>query len=185
MSEKIPRLLTVRQTAKTGIMSDHAIRIKLKEGWIPDIGNLKAMELCKSLADDLLSYAVTVPDERQRSAYIEYCRKWQLRRNRETILKDAQGIYPIAMAEFDCDPNVFNCLNGTLFLETMVFREHNSDDRLTKIAGVAYDPEARCVRWDSFIYEIMSGDQGNARFLQKGFGYSVSGDTRYECIFFL
>jgi putative DNA primase/helicase len=56
--------------------------------WIPDIGNLKVMEMCKSLANQLLTYALTIQDEHQRKAYIDYCRKWQSRRYRETVLKD-------------------------------------------------------------------------------------------------
>ncbi len=31
----------------------------------------------------------------------------------------------------------------------------------------------------------MSGDEEKAKFLQKAFGYSISGDTRYECLFVL
>lgn len=153
--------------------------------WVPDVGNLKTMELCKSMADDLLRYALGIHDERLRNDYIDYCRKWQLRRFRETVLKDAQSVYPISMAEFDQDPLVFNCANGTLFLKTMEFRPHNSEDKLTKISGVDYLPEIRSERWESFIHEIMSDDADKARFLQKAFGYGISGDTRYECLFIL
>lgn len=153
--------------------------------WTPDIGALKAMELCKELADGLLLYAVSIEDERQRSAYIDHCRKWQARRNRETILKDAQGIYPISMDEFDAAPYLFNTSNGTLNLRTMEFQPHNAEDRLTKISGVKYDSEAKCERFEQFIREIMSGDEGKARFLQKSLGYAISGDTRYECLFIL
>jgi putative DNA primase/helicase len=84
--------------------------------WIPDVGNLKVMEMCKSLANQLLTYALTIQDEHQRKAYIDYCRKWQSRRYRETVLKDAQSVYPISMAEFDQGPLMLNCANGTLFL---------------------------------------------------------------------
>ncbi|WP_341302430.1 phage/plasmid primase, P4 family [Lysinibacillus sp. FSL H8-0500] len=153
--------------------------------WTPDIGNLKVMEMCKSLANQLLTYALTIPDEHQRKAYIDYCRKWQLRRYRETVLKDAQSVYPISMAEFDQDPFVLNCANGTLFLTSMDFRPHNSEDRLTRISGVKYEPEAKSERWDAFIHEIMSGDEEKAKFLQKAFGYGISGDTRFECLFVL
>ena len=153
--------------------------------WTPDIGNLKVMEMCKSLANQLLTYALTIQDEHQRKAYIDYCRKWQLRRYRETVLKDAQSVYPISMAEFDQDPLVLNCTNGTLFLKSMDFRPHNNEDRLTKISSVKYDPEAKSERWDAFIREIMSGDEEKAKFLQKAFGYGISGDTRYECLFVL
>ena len=153
--------------------------------WVPDVGNLKAMEFCKSLANQLLIYAVSIKDENRRNDYIDYCRKWQVRRYRETVLKDAQSVYPIAMAEFDQDPFVFNCANGTLFLKTMEFKPHSSEDKLTKISGVKYDPVATSPRWEAFIHEIMGGDHEKARFLQKALGYGISGDTSYECLFIL
>ncbi|HEX3037797.1 MAG TPA: phage/plasmid primase, P4 family [Oscillospiraceae bacterium] len=151
--------------------------------WVPDTGGLKVMALCKKIADKLLAYAVTISDERLRNTYIEHCRKWQLRRNRETILKDSQDVYPICMEEFDNDPHIFNCANGTLYLKTMEFKPHNSEDKLTKISKVKYDPDARCERFIDFISETMSNDKEKARFLQKILGYGISGDTRYECLF--
>ena len=62
--------------------------------WEPDIGGLKAMELCKKLANALMVYAFNISDEQQRKDYIDRCKKWQARRTRETILKDAQGCVP-------------------------------------------------------------------------------------------
>lgn len=153
--------------------------------WKPDMGNLKVMELCKELADSLLVHAVQIQDERQRNAFIDYCRRWQQRKYREIVLKDAQGIYPIAMSDFDRDPFSFNCANGTLHLDTMEFKPHASEDRLTKISPVKYDPAARCERFEGFVQEITSGDADKARFLQKALGYGISGDTRYECLFVL
>ena len=151
--------------------------------WAPDTGNLRAMELCKSLANQLIIYATSIKDEHQRNAYIGYCRKWQLRRNRETVLKDAQSVYPITMADFDKNPYVFNCSNGTLFLKNMEFKPHNSEDKLTKISNVVYDPAAKSLRWDTFVDEIMSGDQEKAMFLQMALGYGISGDISHECLF--
>ena len=37
--------------------------------WEPDSGNLRAMELCKDLADALAVYALSIQDEKQRVAY--------------------------------------------------------------------------------------------------------------------
>lgn len=80
---------------------------------------------------------------------------------------------------------VFNCLNGTLNLETGVFAPHKADDMLSKLAGVNYDPEAKADRWERFIGEVMEGNQDNAAFLQKALGYALTGDTRHECFFIL
>lgn len=153
--------------------------------WSPDVGSLLTMEMCKDLADNLMVYALTIQNERQRQEYLKYCSKWQTRRTREIILKDAQSIHPISIQEFDSDPYVFNCRNGTLHLDTMAFTPHNSEDRLTKISPADYDPNAQCDRFLSFVNEITSGDAEKARFLQKALGYGMSGDTRYECLFIL
>ena len=153
--------------------------------WEPDIAGLKAMELCKKLANELMVYAFHISDEQLRKEYIDRCKKWQTRRTRETILKDAQGVYPIPMEAFDSDPFLFNCQNGTMHLKNMTFRPHDPEDKLTKISDVVYDPSARCERFDAFVDEIMSGDQARARFLQRALGYALSGDTRFECLFIL
>ena len=153
--------------------------------WSADVGSLRAMELCKELADEIVRYALTIADEQKKQEYLKYCSKWQSRRVRETILKDAQGIHPIAMREFDSDPYIFNCKNGTLHLRSMVFTEHTPTDKLTKISDVEYNPGAKCERFVSFVDEISSGDRGKAKFLQKALGYGICGDTRYECLFIL
>jgi putative DNA primase/helicase len=153
--------------------------------WSSDTGSIQTMELCKQLADQLMLYALRIQDERQRNAYIDYCRKWQQRRYRETILKDAQGVYPITMAEFDRDPYLFNCQNGTLHLNTLEFTPHRAEDHLTKQSPVTYDPAAHSDRFLTFVEQIMSGDAEKSCFLQKAMGYGLSGDTRYECLFIL
>lgn len=61
-------------------------------------------------------------------------------------------------------------------------REHKSSDKLTKISNIIYDPHAHNDRWDKFISEIMSGYKGKERFLQKLFGYGLTGNTRHECM---
>lgn len=62
--------------------------------WSTDVGSLKAMEYCKELADAMLIYALSIQDEQKRQEFLKYCGKWQTRRVRDTILRDAQGIYP-------------------------------------------------------------------------------------------
>lgn len=154
--------------------------------WIPDEGNLRAMELCKDLADALLKYALQISNEDIRTNFLKSTvQKWQKRAFRETYLKEAQSIYPVYMSEFDTNKYLFNCSNGTLDLSTMEFKEHNPADRITKLTQVVYDPSADSIRFKEFIDEIMSGDADKASYLQKALGYAISGDTRFECMFFL
>ena len=55
MTENVPRMMTVRQVARTGLLSEHALRLMLKAGKLPAIfvGN-KALitydRLCEQLS---------------------------------------------------------------------------------------------------------------------------------------
>lgn len=86
--------------------------------WEPDTGNLHAMELCKKLADQLAIYALSLPEGALRDAYRKFVEKWQARKNRETILKDAASVRHVSLEVFDKEPYLFNCENGTLNLRT-------------------------------------------------------------------
>ena len=154
--------------------------------WVVDIGGTKVMNLCKCAAGALMMYATFhITDETVKNGYIKHISKWQQRKYRETILKDAETVASISVADFDRNPYLFNCLNGTLDLRTLAFREHNSNDFITKAAAVSYVPEARCERWERFISEITCGDAELARYIQKALGYALSGETKHECFFIL
>ena len=150
--------------------------------WTQDIGGLKAMKFCMNLANLLHMYALKIEDEHKRKIYMDYSKKWQSHNYRVNILKDAQVYHPISISEFDNDPYIFNCKNGTLDVRKRTCLEHNSSDKLTKISGVIFNPKAHSDRWDNFILEIMSEDKEKAKFLQKIFGYGLTGDTRHECM---
>jgi len=153
--------------------------------WKPDAGNLRAMELCKKLADGLVIYALGLPDGDTRDAYRKYVERWQVRRNRETILKDAASVHPVMMADFDKAPHLYNCRNGTLDLQTGEFRPHSPADMLTQLAGVSYDPDARSPLWEKCVADAMQGDVEKSAYLQKSFGYGLTGEAQEECLFLL
>ena len=153
--------------------------------WQADIGALKVAELAKELADKLYAFALTIMEEDARKNYIERIRKLQLRKNRDTMIKDARSVYPLSMKAFDSDRYLFNCQNGTLDLRTMEFHNHDPQEFHTKVSQVVYDPDASCPRWVSFIDEVMSGDKERSVYLQKALGYALTADTRMECLFIL
>ena len=151
--------------------------------WVEDMGGLKVMALCKEFANALRQYSKTIADVNTKEIYVAHCKKWQRRSGRDTILKDAYDLCPASINDFDSNQYILNCRNGTLHLDTMVFTEHRSEDMLTKMCPVNYDPHAKCERFERFISEIMSGDVEKAKYLQKALGYALSGMTHYECMF--
>lgn len=76
---------------------------------------------------------------------------------------------------FDDHPHLFNCANGTLDLETGVFREASRDDYLTCASPVAYDPNATCPLFNTFISQLWPQDPLIQPFIQRYLGYCLSG----------
>ena len=160
------------------------------QAWRADLGGLRAMEKCKELAMLLFLLTAEITDVALRDICIKRSSHWHNRNVRETILKDASSVYSLRMVDFDHNPYLYNCLNGTLDLRSGAFREHCAADLLTMTSGVHYDPQARCKRWERFMDEIMSAPDtdaaaSKAAYLQKAFGYALTGNTRYECLFIL
>ncbi len=102
----------------------------------------------------------------------------------EELAKSAAGI-AADISEFDRDPWLFNCQNGTIDLRSGEFCEHRQTDMITKISTVAYDAKADCPLWKSFLSDIMLGSEENIAFLQRAIGYSLTGSTSEHCLFIL
>jgi P4 family phage/plasmid primase-like protien len=152
--------------------------------WKHDPAALEAGERAKRLADALHVYLMQVPDTMRGQLYKGWG-TWQRRSARDTILKDAAGVYPVALAGFDTNPYLLNVSNGTLNLATGKLQPHSCDDLITRLAPVTYDPQASFPRWEQFIDEVMGGDMKTARCLQQCLGYALAGSTHLEKMFIL
>ena len=154
--------------------------------WHPDIGGVKVAGQAKKFCNYLLMTCTRlIEDDDRRSAWIDFVVKRKRKYSRDTMIADAISVWPVYIKDFDKDPYLFNCQNGTMDLRTFTIHKHNPDDFLSKISGVVYDERAHCPRWELFIGEIMQGDAETARFLQKALGYTLAGDTSEECFFIL
>ena len=91
----------------------------------------------------------------------------------------------VRAAVFDCDPWLLNCANGTLDLCRGELRAHDPHDLITKIVPVAYDPKCRSDLWEQVLDEATGGDHDLQRFLQRAFGYALTGATADEVFFVL
>ncbi len=86
---------------------------------------------------------------------------------------------------FDTGPWLLNCANGTVDLRTGTLRPHRREDLLTRICPVEYDREARSEQWERFLTSATEGNRDLAEFLARAVGYTLSGSTREEVLFFV
>jgi putative DNA primase/helicase len=90
----------------------------------------------------------------------------------------------LKLKELDAHPTWLNTPSGTLDLDTMQMHPHQFSDLITKIAGVPYDPNAKCPRWESFLDEVVPDIEVRA-FLQRSAGLALTDITREQCLWFL
>ncbi|MFA5111472.1 MAG: phage/plasmid primase, P4 family, partial [Desulfobaccales bacterium] len=117
--------------------------------------------------------------------------KWALRSEAENRLgamidlaRSEPGI-PVLPEDLDADPWLLAVANGALDLRQGSVRPAAPADLLTRLAPVAYDPAAQAPTWERFLADVMDGDREMISFLQRAIGYSLTGDTREQVIFFL
>lgn len=90
-----------------------------------------------------------------------------------------------SVAVFDADPDLLNCRNGVLDLRTGTLTPHSPEQRFTYCLPVAYDAGADMAPWSSFVLDALGRDEEAARYFQQCAGYSLTGHTRDEKMFYL
>ncbi len=95
-----------------------------------------------------------------------------------SVARSTASIAHDAQATSDADPWLLNVANGTIDLRTGELREHQRRDFITKLAPVAYEPDAKAPTWDAFLARAMGGSDELAGFLQRMIGYALTGDVR-------
>jgi putative DNA primase/helicase len=86
---------------------------------------------------------------------------------------------------FDQSPDHLNVRNGVLDLRTGTLLPHRPHQRFTYCLPVAYAPDAGTTAWRQFLRQVVGGGEEVVAFLQTAVGYSVTGHTREEKLFYL
>ena len=124
-------------------------------------------------------------DKDRRKALVSYALKCESQNKIRAMMELAKtepGI-PILPEQMDLDPWLLNVANGTIDLRTGDLRPHNPKDYITKLAPVPYLPETECPSWKSHISTVMAGNAAMIQFLQKAYGYSLTGITDERVLF--
>jgi putative DNA primase/helicase len=104
-----------------------------------------------------------------------------------SLLRSVETLSRIAVTipdgEWDADPDVLVCANGTLHIPTGELRDHDPENHATSAVPYEYDPSAEAPTWERFLREVTGEDV--APFLQEFAGYALTTDTSHELALWL
>ena len=155
-----------------------------KRCWAPDeTGELE--RLAKMVLDEAILEALLESEQKTRERrVVGFVKCMRENRIKPTIdLARSESGVPVKASELDADQWLLNVGNGTVDTRTGELREHRQADLLTKLAGTDYEQAAECPRFLAFMDRIFAGNQDLISFVQRSFGYALTGSTRERVIF--
>jgi len=141
----------------------------------------------KQTARTIAAEAVEMEDAKQYETHLKFAAASQSESKRRSMINLAsseEGI-PVLPDHLDADPWLLTCRNGTIDLRTGQPRQHQRRDLITKYSPVEYDGAANCPIFTRFLDQITAGNTELQQFIQRSFGYSLTGDTREQVLFIL
>lgn len=152
---------------------------------IDDIGQI--IELAKQTARGIFTELVDAESPKRETALFKWARQSQGADRLRAMLFLTQSEPGIArhLAEFDADTMLLNVRNGTIDLRTGILRPHRREDLLSKITDIEYQPDADFKQWDAFLMKVLDSRPEVVRFLQRAVGYTLTGSTAAQVLFFL
>lgn len=101
----------------------------------------------------------------------------------KSLLEMAEGKLGIAADKFDTNPYLLNFENGTLDVRTGSLTPHDRRHLITRIVHCNYNPAAKCPRFLDLLAWVMEGAPEMVGYLQRAFGYSLTGSTQDKVFF--
>lgn len=120
-----------------------------------------------------------VPGEEDEKAAKEARGKF-IKRSRQnagktSALNEIKKLIPVTPDEFDTELNTVNTPSGYVDLSNGELHETTYKDMFTKITAAEYSPTAEAPRWQEFLQQIFQADETLIKFVQKLFGYTLTG----------
>lgn len=146
----------------------------------------KILLKAKSTVRGIVGEASSVEDERDRKSILKWAHQSEFRSRITSMIHFAAPEAAITPDRFDTDPWLLNVNNGTVDLKTGELLEHNREHLITKLAPVDYHGStySKDSPWIKFLERILP-DEEVRDFVQRAVGYSLTGNTGEEVMFFL
>ncbi|MDR3438966.1 phage/plasmid primase, P4 family [Telmatospirillum sp.] len=153
------------------------------------MANRLAHETVKCVYDECTALQDAVGDKKVAADMVQDHFKWAMAsgnaRRVAAMIEIAQHYLMRRPSEMDSDPLLLNLANGSLHLSGAcnTLRPHDREDLATKVIDIDFDPGAKCPLFIDFLETIIP-DPAVRDFLQRSFGYALSGLTGEQVLWF-
>lgn len=148
-----------------------------------------ADEVIRTMNDDLDYFVQNAPEswgdtDQVEKNFMKHLKQSRSNRAKESMIKELQHHVPVTPEQLDIHKSLLCTPNGIINLRTGELIPHDREKLITKITNTEYTDKIDHPLWDKFLSDIFDGDQDLIRYIQKAVGYSLTGSTQEQCIFF-
>ena len=118
-------------------------------------------------------------------AFQKHLKSCRSNKSKNAMINEVMHRVPVLPIQLDRHKDIINTPAGMIDLKTGRMSDHDPKSYITKITAAEYSQTADCPLWKKFLSEIFGGDEDLIRYIQKAVGYSLSGSTAEQCVFFL
>lgn len=148
--------------------------------WVRDLNNVHMLKMAKTVTEEMFRAAESYGEDKKRALRKHALNSQSAARLAAMVNLAKIHVRNVNRGDFDKDPWLLNCLNGTIELRSGTCREHRREDLISKIAPVNYDSVADCRLWKKCLNDWMLGDNEKVGYLQRQAGYTMTGCTNEE-----
>lgn len=151
--------------------------------WQPDTTGA-IYRLVIEVARERYRKALSVENLTERAAVSRWAIGSENRSRIESASSIAQNLLPVADSgdNWDSDKWLLGCENGVIDLKKGELRPGRQADQITMTTDIAFDPAAKCERWQQFLDEIFNGDEELIDWVWRFAGYALTGDTSEQIV---
>lgn len=133
----------------------------------------------------IFAEATRETNDARREALVEHATRSQRRERVNAMIDLCKPYVAITPEELDRDPMILNAHNGTVDLRTGELHAHRRGDYCTKMCRANYDPDVPPRQFIKFVQRTFRSNEALIPYVQKALGYSVTGLTTEQSLFFL
>lgn len=122
--------------------------------------------------------------DKMEKKFLRHIKSSRSSKSKTAMKNELRHKVPALPGQFDRDKYALNTPDGIIDLRSGKLLPHDIEKYITKLCGTGLG-EADCPVWKSFLDTVFGGDPEMIRYIQKAVGYSLSGSTSEQCVFFL